>query len=76
MEQNEVNWNWKILNWIGIERCLIELELKEKELSISYFCDGVKDVLQTVRSIAVQAMVFSDQEKLDNEDTGQTLPSN
>ena len=35
-----------------------------------------KDILQTVGSIAVQAMVFNDQERLDNEAAGQTLPSN
>ena len=27
------------------------------------------------QSIAVKTMVFNDQEKLDNEDAGQTLPS-
>ena len=31
-----------------------------------------KDILQTVGSIAVQAMVFNDQEKLDSEAAGQT----
>ena len=39
-------------------------------------CDAVKDILQTVGSIAVQAMVFNYQEKLDNEAAGQTLPCN
>ena len=47
--------NWKILN--------------EKELNIGYFCDAV-DIFHTVGSTAVQAMVFSDQEKLDNEAAG------
>ena len=41
-----------------------------------YFCDAAKDILQTDGCIAVQAMVFNDQEKLDNEAAGQTLPSN
>ena len=50
-----LNLNWKILEW------------KEKELNIWYFCDTVKDILQTFVSIAVHAMVFNDQEKLDNE---------
>ena len=36
----------------------------------------MKDILQTLRNIAVQAMVFNDQEKLDNEAVGQTLASN
>ena len=57
----DLNWSWKILNWI---------ELGEKELSIRCFCDAVKDILQTVGSIAVQAMVLNDQEKLDNEAAG------
>ena len=48
----------------------------KKELSIQYFCDAAKHILQTVRSIAVQAIVFSYQEKLGNEAAGQTLPSN
>ena len=39
-------------------------------------CGAVKDILQTIRSIGVQAMVYNDQEKLDNEAAGQTLPSN
>ena len=33
------------------------------------------DILQTVGSIAEQALVFNGQEKLDNEAAGQTLPS-
>ena len=37
--------------------------MNEKELSIWYFCDAVKVILQTVESIAVQAMLFNDQEK-------------
>ena len=36
----------------------------------------MKDILQTVESIAVQAMVFKDQENVHNEVAGQTLPSN
>ena len=35
-EQNELNWNWKILNkmnWIGIEFFWIEFELKDFELN-------------------------------------------
>jgi len=54
------------------------LELNEEELSIQYFCDAAKDILQTVGSIAVQAMVFtgSYQKKLGNEAAGQTLPNN
>ena len=36
----------------------------------------MKDILQTVGSIAVQAMVFNDQEKLDNEAACQTLVTN
>ena len=46
------------------------------KLSIWYFCDAAKDILLSVRCIAVQAMVFDDQEKLDNEAASQTLPSN
>ena len=61
-------------NWSG--RFLIELQLNKKELSIWYFCDAAKDILQTIGSTAVQAMVFNNQEKLDNETAGQTLPSN
>ena len=76
------------MNWIGTERFWIErfwielelkvflLELNKKELSIWNCCDAAKDILQTVGSIAVQAMVFNDQEKLDNEAAGQTLLSN
>ena len=36
----------------------------------------MEDILQTVGSIAVQAMVFNYLEKLHNEAAGQTLPSN
>ena len=56
--------NGKISNWIGIgtERFYIKLELNKKELNFWYFCDAVKDILQTIGSIAVQAMVFNDQE--------------
>ena len=50
--------------------------MNEKELSIWYFCDAVKDILHIFAGIAVQAMVFNDQEKLDNEAAGQTLHSN
>ena len=39
-------------------------------------CNAGKDILQTLGSIDVQAMVFNDQEKWDNEAAGQTLPSN
>ena len=59
------------MNWIGFERFWIEpefeledseLELNEKELSIWYLCDAVKDILQIVGSITVQAMVFMTKE--------------
>ena len=82
LEQNEMNWNWKIVNLNGIERFWIKLKAFEfiwnwiKKLSIWYFCDAVKDILQIVGSIAVHAMVFNDQEKLDSEAAGQTLHSN
>ena len=46
--------------------------MKDFELSIWFFCDGAKDILQTVGSTAVQAMVFNDREKLGNEAAGQT----
>ena len=41
-----------------------------------YFFNAAKDILQTLVSIAVQAMVFNDQENVDNEAAGQTLTSN
>jgi len=44
--------------------------------SIWYFCDAVKDIFHIDRNIAVQAMVFSDQEKSDHEVAVQTLPNN
>ena len=50
----------------------ISMKLKDFELSIWFICDGAKDILQTVGSIAVQAMVFNDREKLGNEAAGQT----
>ena len=63
-----------MLSRIGIECCWIELN--KKELSIWYFVVAAKDLLQTIGSFAVQAMVFNDQEKFGNEAGGQTLPSN
>ena len=36
----------------------------------------MKDIVYTDGSVAVQAMVFSDQEKLADEAAGQTLASN
>ena len=62
LEQNKLNWNWKIL--IGIEwKGIVHDNL--------WCCEGY-----FTQSIAVQAMVFNDQEKLGNEAAGQTLPSN
>ena len=46
------------------------------ELGIWYFRDAVNYIFHTGGSMAVQAMVFNDQEKLDNEAAVQTLPSN
>ena len=59
-----INRELKNLIWIGVERFWNWIELGEKELSIRCFCDAVKDILQTVGSIAVQAMVLNDQEKV------------
>ena len=66
----------KLIELVMKDLELKDLELNEKELSIWYFYDTAKDILQTVESIAVWAMVFSEQEKLDNEVAGQILPSN
>ena len=70
IERFGIELELKKLSWIGTFQ--IELELNKKELSIWYLCGAAKDILETV---AVQAMVFKDQEKLDNESAGQTLPS-
>ena len=71
----ELQWELELKD---LKNKLIELELKffELELTMWYFCATAKDILQTVGSIVVQAMVFNDQEKLDNEAVGQTLASN
>ena len=78
------NWKWKIWNninlfWIERYRIGIEIfwvELNDFELNWNWIKrNWVSDILQTVGSIAVQTMVFNDQEKLDNEAAGQTLPS-
>ena len=50
---------------LELKEFVTDLELNEKELSICYYYDAVKDILQTVGSVAVQAMVFNDQEQLD-----------
>ena len=69
-----MNLKYFEFNWIlDIWNLKFIIECKRIEHLIS--CDAVKDILQTVGSIAVQAMVFCDQEKLDNEAAGQTLPN-